>query len=56
MRHTDVLLDKDARVAWEANVKNRKGENRFDGKLVLETPEKKRPAAEVVKRCEERAG
>ena len=37
LRYTDVFLDKDGQVAWKANIKNRKWENRIDGKLVLET-------------------
>jgi len=55
LRYTDVFLDKDGQVAWKANVKNRKWENRIDGKLVLETSETTLPAPEIVKRYKELA-
>lgn len=55
LRYTDVSLDEDGHVTWKANLKNRRWENRLDGKLMLETSERELPAVEVVKRYKELA-
>jgi transposase len=55
LRYIDVTLDKNGHVTWKANVKNRRWENRIDGKLVLETSEGKLPAEDIVRRYKDLA-
>ncbi len=55
LRYIDVSLDKNGHVDWKTNLKNRRWENRIDGKLVLETSEGTLPPGEIVKRYKELA-
>lgn len=53
LRYTNVYLNKEGMLAWEADEEVRRWENRIDGKLILETSEANLEPEEVVSRYKE---